>query len=290
VRAGRRRESAQGGLAPILWTPDAPFDYGGGVSERIRRMYRIFAWLLRPARAFFLPLRSAEDARLVVRTAAVGLLAYAVVRLIQERSDYSCLGFALLSVVWGWTESRAIAAILLAILASLLLMPVFDRSGMLSAPTETMAILAVLTGIVIRGSVAALKLRGRCGRTAVGASRRRLKSIVARVTFGVWLMVTAAYVYRSVQGRYEPAFIGLSGVKWYDWAPRGFVQEYRWNHRLIRWYSIYFELDNVYWHPRGKIGDIRDDLPVNEVPRDQIWKVYTAWEKERLPNKTGEIE
>jgi hypothetical protein len=40
----------------------------------------------------------------------------------------------------------------------------------------------------------------------------------------------------SFRGRYEPASIGLNGVKDFDWAPSGFVHDYRWRWPLVTFY------------------------------------------------------
>lgn len=105
-----------------------------------------------------------------------------------------------------------------------------------------------------------------------------------RVTYRIILAGTAivlliaayvgCYLARSVRGRYEPAGIGLAGVKWYEWAPEGFVTEFRWNHRIMLVYYPLYVLDTRYWHTVDR-ADART-YPINEVPPEDIWKVYDA--------------
>jgi hypothetical protein len=82
-----------------------------------------------------------------------------------------------------------------------------------------------------------------------------------------------SYLVLSARGCYEPAGIGLNGVKWYAWAPSGFVVHYNWR----RWPIIYFplwSLDMHVWHTDAKAKSGR--YPVDEVRREDIWKVYEA--------------
>jgi hypothetical protein len=104
-----------------------------------------------------------------------------------------------------------------------------------------------------------------------------------RTTYGILLGTTilllivvyvGSYLSRSVRGRYEPGGIGLGGVKWYEWAPEGFVTDFRWNHRLMLVYYPLYVLDTRYWHTIDKAD--AGTYPVNEVPPEDIWKVYEA--------------
>jgi len=97
-------------------------------------------------------------------------------------------------------------------------------------------------------------------------------SIALLIVLGFYV---GSYVRRSSRGGYEPAVIGLNGVKWYDWAPEGFVTDYRWNASMKRIYWPLWYLDRRIWHT----PDMADsgEYPVNEVAPKDIGKVYEAW-------------
>jgi hypothetical protein len=87
-----------------------------------------------------------------------------------------------------------------------------------------------------------------------------------------------SYVARSARGRYEPMVIGLNGVKWYDWAPEGFVGEgWKWNETQIWWYYPLWRLDRRFWH-KSLDGSLvrKSDFPIDEIPPKEINKVYRA--------------
>jgi hypothetical protein len=88
-------------------------------------------------------------------------------------------------------------------------------------------------------------------------------------------LYVGSYISFSLRGRYEPAGIGLAGVKAYAWAPAGFVKDFRWNHRLMRVYCPLYLLDCRLWHTQDKADD--GLYPVNEVAPEDVWKVYDAW-------------
>jgi hypothetical protein len=88
------------------------------------------------------------------------------------------------------------------------------------------------------------------------------------------LLYTGSYVILSARGCYEPAGIGLGGVKWYAWAPHGFVEGYRWKRCPMLIYAPLLCLDRWLWHPPGNPPP--GGYPVNEVKREDIWKVYKA--------------
>ncbi len=93
----------------------------------------------------------------------------------------------------------------------------------------------------------------------------------------VWGAYTLLYIALSLNGRYEPSIIGLNGVKCYDWAPKGFVRDYKWSSAMMRTFSLYHMLDNQLWHKYGSLEEI-GHRPVNEVKVEDIWKVYHAWD------------
>jgi hypothetical protein len=68
--------------------------------------------------------------------------------------------------------------------------------------------------------------------------------------------------------------IGLNGVKYYAWAPKGFVSEYHWNSGMVALYYPLYLLDTALWHTSDK--SYRSGYPVN-TPED-IMDVYRAWD------------
>jgi hypothetical protein len=76
------------------------------------------------------------------------------------------------------------------------------------------------------------------------------------IAFGTFCaMYVFSYVSLSVAGRYEPAAWGLDGVKWYSWAPAGFVRskDLEWRrHTLLMFYPLY-QLDRKFWHTEAKM-------------------------------------
>lgn len=98
------------------------------------------------------------------------------------------------------------------------------------------------------------------------------KKIAVRIACCM-IIYALLYACLSVRGRYEPEAIGLNGVKWYAWAPLGFVKDYRWRTVPCVLFYPLNRLDNRYWHTDCDMGN----YPVNEVSRKDIWKVYKAW-------------
>ncbi len=98
---------------------------------------------------------------------------------------------------------------------------------------------------------------------------------VAFILIAIGMAYLGSYVSRSLQGRYEPAVIGLGGVEWYDWAPRGFVRDYEWDPSLVRIYYPLWQIDRRFWHRPEDAED--GNYPLNEVKPEDIWKVYQAW-------------
>ncbi len=89
------------------------------------------------------------------------------------------------------------------------------------------------------------------------------------------LIYIGSYVLISSGGCYEPAAIGLNGVKWYLWAPYGFVTNYKWKRWPMILYLPLWGLDMRFWHTQEKVWS--GQYPVNEVKREEIWKVYQAY-------------
>ena len=97
------------------------------------------------------------------------------------------------------------------------------------------------------------------------------------VLLGAVFSYTGSYVARSLHGRYEPAVIGLGGVKWYDWAPAGFVTDFRWNASAARFYYPLWRLDRMFWHQPIHASKQTGTHPINEVAPEDIGRVYNAW-------------
>ena len=98
---------------------------------------------------------------------------------------------------------------------------------------------------------------------------------IFRIVLLILLLVyVGSYVVLSSGGCYEPAAIGLNGVKGYGWAPRGFVDHYRWKRWPAIVYLPLYIIDVRAWHRDAKVNSGR--YPVDEVKPKDIWKVYKA--------------
>jgi len=105
----------------------------------------------------------------------------------------------------------------------------------------------------------------------VGFLKKRRMKITLAVFFVAYFFI---YLVLSLRGRYEPGAIGLNGVKWYEWVPRGFVTDFRWSVPInVVFYPLYF-LDQKYWHSRDKAGN--GSYPINEVPVEDIGIIHEA--------------
>jgi hypothetical protein len=80
------------------------------------------------------------------------------------------------------------------------------------------------------------------------------------------IVYIVSYLALSLQGRYEPGAIGTSGVKWYEWAPSGFVTDHKWNRLLICPYYPLYLFDCRYWHTENEADG--NKYPVNKVLRN----------------------
>jgi hypothetical protein len=88
------------------------------------------------------------------------------------------------------------------------------------------------------------------------------------------LVYTGSYIALSAAGRYEPAAIGLDHVKWYSWAPCGFVANYQWNRvpRII--YAPLYFLDTLLWHTNEVSESGR--YPIHLMEGTDVGKIYEA--------------
>ena len=105
-----------------------------------------------------------------------------------------------------------------------------------------------------------------------GQPRKRRLGIACGIVLIAYLGV---YISLSIRGRYEPVLIDPAGVKQYDWAPKGFVQNFKWSHFSIRFYYPLYAIDCRFWHTTSAKETGR--YPVNVVNSEEIGKVYRAW-------------
>ena len=85
-----------------------------------------------------------------------------------------------------------------------------------------------------------------------------------------------SYLSLSLNGRFEPATIGLNGVKDYRWAPKGFVTDFKWNSKTMLFYLPLYYIDDKFWHTEDTVSSGK--YPVDWVERKDIWKVYKAYD------------
>jgi hypothetical protein len=91
-------------------------------------------------------------------------------------------------------------------------------------------------------------------------------------------LYVGSYLMRSARGRYEPAAIGLSGIKWYEWAPQGFVRaNFQYDFRYHRIYYPLWRLDRRLWHRPIETAD-ETGYPVHEVSDSEVVILYRAWD------------
>jgi hypothetical protein len=90
-------------------------------------------------------------------------------------------------------------------------------------------------------------------RTSVIATRvtRRLRRILPYLIVAL-ICYVGSYVCLSAFGRFVPAVIGAgangTSVKWYRWAPAGFVSGYHHHWGLFYFYLPLYLVDCNYWH------------------------------------------
>jgi hypothetical protein len=109
-------------------------------------------------------------------------------------------------------------------------------------------------------------------------THRTLNRVIVMTTLTLVVFAyVGSYLWLSTRGRFEPAAIGTNGVKWYHWAPSGFVTDFRWNQTLMRAYYPLFFLDTRFWHTSDDA--YRSRYPINEVATEDIGKVYRAWKQ-----------
>src|SRR5689334_16035070 len=114
-------------------------------------------------------------------------------------------------------------------------------------------------------------------RRALAIFESRRIRVVLSFLAAFTLCYVGSYVALSAYGTYEPAVIGINYVQWYNWAPAGFVKDYRRREALFNLYSPLYCIDRECWH-RGGYGG-RGKYPVH-VPKN-IDEVVIAWRKAR---------
>jgi hypothetical protein len=86
--------------------------------------------------------------------------------------------------------------------------------------------------------------------------RMKFKTGIVGVAVGLYVIT---YLTLSIAGRYEPGSLGASGVKWYYWAPKGFVtgngdvRSLRWRQGMLLTFGPLFWLDTRTWHTQDKV-------------------------------------
>ncbi len=100
--------------------------------------------------------------------------------------------------------------------------------------------------------------------------KRRLTCLLC-VLFALY---AGSYLWLSFRGRYEPAVVGSAGVKWYAWAPEGFVTDFLPNGKLKNFFLPLYFLDTRLWHTSGDAWS--GDYPVHYVSKEDIGIVYRA--------------
>jgi heme O synthase-like polyprenyltransferase len=76
-----------------------------------------------------------------------------------------------------------------------------------------------------------------------------------------------SYLALSLNGLFYPAVIGLNGVKWYSWAPRGFASEteYKWNTGMLVFYLPLWYVDKEFFHTH-------DLVATGEYPTSKLFR------------------
>jgi len=105
-----------------------------------------------------------------------------------------------------------------------------------------------------------------------GKSKPRRRKVLVAVAIALWAYL-GSYLFLSFRGRYEPAVIGANGVKYYDWAPAGFVEGYRWRSGIRNFYLPLYSLDRAFWHQPNEAHWFK--YP-RHVP-DSVDDVWRAW-------------
>lgn len=97
--------------------------------------------------------------------------------------------------------------------------------------------------------------------------RRRSWWYYARLSGAAYFLT---YILLTCFGSFAPAVWGLNGVKWYSWAPYGFVDAgLRRNGTLHLVFAPLYLADVNLWHTEGAMGSKR--YPVRWAPGERAW-------------------
>lgn len=105
--------------------------------------------------------------------------------------------------------------------------------------------------------------------------KKRASRYILEILGTMLFVYSGTYFWLSLHGRYEPMVVGWAGVKNYMWAPRGFVDDFVWNEKLMSAFTPLFFIDTRLWHTSRKAREGK--YPINEVSREEIGRVYEAW-------------
>ena len=108
----------------------------------------------------------------------------------------------------------------------------------------------------------------------------RQQNMKIKMATALWAIVLAlvipyvsTYIALSVNGRYEPASIGLAGVKSYAWAPYGcYDQDHGWSASMQRLFLPLMFVDARLWHTPDKA--LSGEYPVTKVDPEEIGEYY----------------
>ncbi len=100
------------------------------------------------------------------------------------------------------------------------------------------------------------------------------KAKITAVLGSLLAIYVAVYVVLSFGGRYEPAVIGLNGVKCHMWAPHGFYAAFTWRQTPTIVFLPLYWTDTRLWHTSD--GAYSGQYPITDVDSDDIWEYYEA--------------
>ncbi len=96
------------------------------------------------------------------------------------------------------------------------------------------------------------------------------KTIITGVIIFIAFYV-GIYAVLSLSGQYEPSVWGSNGVKWCEWAPRGFVSNYSWRTAPALVFMPLWLIDRSVWHTfDGQYsGRYPVHIPEMKIPRTE---------------------
>lgn len=96
---------------------------------------------------------------------------------------------------------------------------------------------------------------------------------------GFWIVVVGSsyvglYVILSACGRYEASSLKFDQVDWYQWAPAGFVQDYRRRDVLFDVFLPLYLVDRCFWHTDNDawLSRYPRHVPENLGDLERAWK------------------